>query len=301
MTGLITFLNTLANGCARYLLAPIAVLPGWLSATLIAVVTGLFMLLVFKYTSNQESVKKVRNGIKANLLALSLFKDSIAVSLRCQTRVLAGAGRLLLLAVVPMLVMTVPACLLLAQLALWYQARPLRVGEEAVLTLHLADQSGEMPEVFLNPTSGAETTIGPVRVADQAMVCWNLRGERAGRSQFDSRRGREEGDQRACRGRRLHAGQPPASSVEFQRSPVPSTRAPLPPGIRRAVCRDRLSDPRRLDERQRRMALLLVRRLHDRSLLRATVAESQSLIVFSRKAAGPLPCPILLSEFPHES
>ena len=180
MTGLITFLNTLANGCARYLLSPIAVLPGWLSATLIAVVTGFFMLLVFKYTSNQESVKRVRNGIKANLLALSLFKDSIAVSLRCQARVLAGSGRLLLLAVVPMLVMTVPMCLLLAQLALWYQARPLRVGEEAVLTLHLVDQSGEMPEVYLEPTSGAEATIGPVRVADQGMVCWNLRAKEPG-------------------------------------------------------------------------------------------------------------------------
>ena len=83
----------------------------------------------------------MRDDIKANLLALSLFQDSTVVSLRCQGRILAGAGRLLLLAIVPILVMTVPMCLLLAQLALWYQARPLRVGEETVLTVRLADDS----------------------------------------------------------------------------------------------------------------------------------------------------------------
>ena len=36
-----------------------------------------------------------------------------------------------------MLVMVVPVILILGQLSLWYQARPLRVGEEAVVTLKL--------------------------------------------------------------------------------------------------------------------------------------------------------------------
>lgn len=181
MTELVAFLNSIANRCAEYVLAPIAVMPGWLSATLVAVVTGMFMLLIFKYTSNQRSVKCVRDGIKANLLALSLFKDSMAVSLRCQRRVLAGAFRLLLLAIVPMLVMTVPMCLLLAQLALWYQARPLRVGEEAVLTVQLsADDSEVMPEVRFEPTACAAATIGPVLVPSKRMICWNLQAKEDG-------------------------------------------------------------------------------------------------------------------------
>jgi len=180
MTELVVFLNSLANRCGEYVLAPIAVLPGWLSATLVAVATGGFMLLIFKYTSNQRSVKGVRDGIKANLLALSLFKDSVAVSLRCQRRVFVGACRLMVLAIVPMLVMTVPMCLLLAQLALWYQARPLRVGEEAVLTVILSNTSTEMPEVRLEPTAAAQTTIGPVRVPSKRMICWNLRTQKDG-------------------------------------------------------------------------------------------------------------------------
>ena len=180
MTQIVVWLNAIANGIAEYALAPIAVLPGWLSATLVAAVTGVPMLLIFKFTSNQNSVKQVRNDIKANLLALSLFKDDIGVSLRCQARVLAGACRLLLLAVVPMLVMTVPMCLLLAQLALWYQARPLHVGEEAVLTAHLAPGTNDMPDVLLAPVPGGEVTIGPVRVSSKRMVCWNVEAHEAG-------------------------------------------------------------------------------------------------------------------------
>jgi hypothetical protein len=180
MADVMILLNGLSNWCGEHLLAPIAVLPGWLSATLVAMATGIVMLLVFKYTSNQRAIKRVRDQIKANLLALSLFQDSVAVTMRCQGRVLVGACRLLLLAIVPLVVMTVPMCLLLAQLALWYQARPLRVGEEAVLTVLLAGGAAGAPVARLEPTSAAETTVGPVRASGKHMICWNLRAEKDG-------------------------------------------------------------------------------------------------------------------------
>ena len=138
MTQLLIWLNALANRCAAILLAPVAWVPGWVSATVIAAVTGVLMLLIFKYTSQQAAIKRTRSQIKANLLALSLFKDNVWVGLRAQGRILANAGKLMLLAVVPMLVMTLPMVLLLGQLALWYQARPLNVGEEAVVTVKLS-------------------------------------------------------------------------------------------------------------------------------------------------------------------
>ena len=65
-------------------------MPGWLSATIVAGVTGVLLLLVFKFTSNQAKIGRVRNEINANLLALKLFKDSTRVSLRAQGRILRG-------------------------------------------------------------------------------------------------------------------------------------------------------------------------------------------------------------------
>jgi uncharacterized membrane protein (DUF106 family) len=178
---LVVRLNAVANALGGWLLAPVAVLPGWLSATLVAAVTGVLLLVAYKYTSNQRAIKRVRDDINAHLLALKLFKDSASVAVRAQGRILRGAGRLFLLSLVPMAVMAVPVILVLGQLSLWYQQRPLRVGEEAVVTLTLnGDAEAPMPEVNLEPSDAVDITVGPVRVLSDQAVCWNVRARANG-------------------------------------------------------------------------------------------------------------------------
>jgi hypothetical protein len=177
---LIGWLNGVANALGERLLAPVRVLPGWLSATLVAAGSGVLLLVVFKYTSNQRAVKRARDDINANLLALKLFKDSARVTVLAQGRLVLGAARLLALAVVPMLVMVVPVTLILGQLSLWYQQRPLRAGEEAVVTMTLNGATDTaFPEVRLCRTDGAKPLVGPVRVFSKREVCWSIKaGER---------------------------------------------------------------------------------------------------------------------------
>ncbi len=180
VTQLAVWLNAVANALGRWLLAPTALLPGWLSATLAAAVTGVLLLVAFKYTSNQRAIRKVRDDINANLLALKLFRESAGVALRSQGRVLWGAGRLMVLALVPMAVMAVPVTLVLGQLSLWYQQRPLHVGEEAVITLALNTAGETLPPTRLEPTGAVETTVGPVRVVSKGEVCWNIKARENG-------------------------------------------------------------------------------------------------------------------------
>jgi len=139
------------------------------------------LLVAYKYTSNQRAIKRVRDDLDANLLALKLFKDSTSVTLRSQGRMVVGAFHLMLLALVPMLVMALPVMLLLGQLALWYQTRPLRVGEDAVLTLALGgDAKAPWPDVRLRPSDAVQVEVGPVRVRSKREVCWRLKGQSAG-------------------------------------------------------------------------------------------------------------------------
>jgi hypothetical protein len=181
LTQVVVWLNAVANALGAFLLAPAAVLPGWLSATLAAAATGVLLLFVFKYTSHQRAIRAVRSDIKANLLALRLFKDSPLVALKAQGAILLGAGQLIILALVPMLVMLVPVCLILGQLGLWYQARPLYVGEETVIALHLSGDNGAAwPEVYLQPTAAAEVTVGPVRAHSKREICWNIKAREKG-------------------------------------------------------------------------------------------------------------------------
>jgi hypothetical protein len=178
---IIAWLNVAANAIGELLLAPIAWLPGWLSSTIVAAVLGLVMLIVFKYTSHQQAIRRVRNDIKAHLLALKLFPDSLSVTFRAQGRILRGALVLLLLAIVPMLVMIVPVSLLLGQLSLWYQSRPIRVGEEVVITMQLAGAAeAPWPDVALEPALAAAVVTGPVRILSQREVCWNLKARENG-------------------------------------------------------------------------------------------------------------------------
>ena len=113
LTPIVVWLNRGANALGRFFLAPIGVLPGWLSATIVAAATGVLLLLVFKYTSNQRAIKQVRADIKANLLALRLFKDSAVIALYAQAAIVRGALWLAVYALVPLLVMAVPVLLIL--------------------------------------------------------------------------------------------------------------------------------------------------------------------------------------------
>jgi hypothetical protein len=192
VTQIVVVLNVLANALGRPLLALVGAMPGWLSATIVATVTGVLLLLVFKYTSNQAAIKRVRNDIDANLLTLKLFKDATTVVLAAQAAMIRGAFHLFVLAIVPMVVMMVPVLLLLGQLSLWYQHRPLRVGEEAVVALKLDGNAGDpMPAVTLEPTPSAEVVTGPVRVPSKLEVVWVIKARENGSHQLSFRTGEQ--------------------------------------------------------------------------------------------------------------
>lgn len=187
--------NAVVNRVAGLFLSPIGLLPGWLSNTIISAVAGVLMLLVFKYTSNQKAIGRVKDDIKADLLALKLFKDELSVTFRSQGRVFLGSLRLLRYALLPLLVMIVPVSLLLGQMGLWYQWRPLSPGEEALMTMKLTgDPTADMPDVQITSLPGAEVVLGPVRVISKREVCWQIRANDPGQHRIVFRVGAEQVD-----------------------------------------------------------------------------------------------------------
>ena len=176
LVSVIISVNAAVNAIGRFLLAPTGKLPGWLSITAISAVTGLVLMIIYKYTSNQAAIGRVKDHIKANLLALKLFKDSLAVTFRSQGQVFKGAMLLLVHSVQPMLVMIIPVSLLLAQMGLWYQSRPLLPGEETIVTMELNDnEDSSWPQISINSMPSAEVVTGPVRVASKRQVYWQIR------------------------------------------------------------------------------------------------------------------------------
>jgi len=164
------------NAIASVVLAPIAAMPGWLSNTIISAVMGVALILIFKYTSNQKARGRIWDDIKAGLLALRLYKDEFSVTMRSQGKVFGGAFRLLFNSIRPLAVIILPVILVLAQMALWYQFRPLRVGEEATVTMKLnGTVDNAWPSVQMEASTAAEVALGPVQVYSDRRLEWIVR------------------------------------------------------------------------------------------------------------------------------
>ncbi|AQT68361.1 hypothetical protein STSP2_01521 [Anaerohalosphaera lusitana] len=179
LTSLIAWLVMTADSIGSVLFGWIAIVPGWLSNTIIASITGVLMLLVFKYTSNQDAIGRVRDRIKANMLALKLYKDSLYVTFKSLGGLFAGAGSLLLHALRPMGVMIVPMVLLLGQLALWYEHRPLAIGEEAIVSVQVQETQAR-PSVRLIEAEGVEVVVDRSWFEKKNAYYWKVRATEPG-------------------------------------------------------------------------------------------------------------------------
>jgi uncharacterized membrane protein (DUF106 family) len=108
---------------------------------IVSVVTGIVMVVIFKYTSNQSGIKGAKDKISAYLMEIRLFKDDMRLMFSAQGRILRTNLTYMRYAVTPMLFMLVPVVLILAQLGIRYADRPLRPGESALVKVKLAEYS----------------------------------------------------------------------------------------------------------------------------------------------------------------
>ena len=105
---LIAAVNVPMNAIGKSAFGSIAVLDGWLSNAIISAMAGALMILLFKYTSNQKTIGKIKDAIKVNMLALKLFKDNLAVTFRSIGGLFKAASLKLVFALLPMVVMIIP-------------------------------------------------------------------------------------------------------------------------------------------------------------------------------------------------
>lgn len=146
----------------------------WLALLLISVVSGVLLLLIYGRISSQRALRNVKRAIAADIIEAFLFRHSLATSLRAQGRAFLHGGKYFLLAVPPIVVLAVPCIIVLAQLNAFYGARPLKVGEQALLA---ADFTGIDPQqVRIEAPEGVQLSP-PVRIPSQGAAFWRIEGQ----------------------------------------------------------------------------------------------------------------------------
>jgi hypothetical protein len=178
---MMSFINSILGRLFDVLFFPFRHLNPWFGMAFISLLTGLLMLVIFRLTSNQEGIKKVKDKIKAHLLELRLFKDSLNISLKAQGQILRHNLRYIGYSLKPMLVMMIPLILILVQLNFWFGYKPLRPGESAILIVKLEKSARPMElDASIEAPAGVVVETPPLRLEEQKEIDWRIQAASKG-------------------------------------------------------------------------------------------------------------------------
>src|SRR5215831_15106979 len=149
--------------------------PMW-SLLPISALLGVAMLWVFGRTSNQESIQRTKNRLKARMLEMRLFTDEPRLVWEAQKGLLLANLRFLGLTLRPALFLAIPMVLVFVQLEAFYGRTPLNVGQSAIVTMQMKEDLAAASSVpVLQAPDGILVESAPVRVLGERQVSWRIR------------------------------------------------------------------------------------------------------------------------------
>lgn len=174
-----TLTSALRGGICCSILRPAAAGAPLLLALATSVAAGLLIVLIFRYTSDQKAIRRAKDELQAQLLAVRLFQDQLRVVLRAYPRILLGTVRYVRLTLLSTLVMLVPLVPLMVQLDRYLGWMPLVPGKPFLLKVRVA-APGALENVGLQLPPGLSQTATPVRVPAENEIVWRVTAEREG-------------------------------------------------------------------------------------------------------------------------
>ena len=173
--------NSVLNSFFDLFLSPFqTVHPVW-PLLLISFLTGILLLVIFRYTSNQKGIGETRERIKAHLLEIRIFKDDPRILLSAQKEILLYNAKYLMYGIKPLVVMVVPVTILLIHLDSWFGYRPLRPGESTVVSVKLAGEATEaLANIGLHANQGLSLETPALRIPAEREADWRIRATKPG-------------------------------------------------------------------------------------------------------------------------
>jgi uncharacterized membrane protein (DUF106 family) len=155
----------------------------------LSLVVGLLMVVLFGYTSDQKAIGIAKDQLKAQLLAVRLYRDQVPVVMDSYGKILRGTGRYLKLAFKPLLYVIIPVTLLMVQIDRYLGATPIPANTPFLLTVYLAGPSttgqtsgsGALNDVTLDLPPEIAMTAPPVHIPAENEIVWRLVGSRDGK------------------------------------------------------------------------------------------------------------------------
>jgi len=131
-------INSIAGAIITLALYPFRHMPPMVGLVVFSLVSGVAMLYVFKWTSDQQGIDRVKRQITAGIFEIRLFNDDMRAIFAAQRDIFRYNLTYLRLSLRPLVFMIVPFVLIVGQLQLHYGYEGLEVGETVIVKVRFA-------------------------------------------------------------------------------------------------------------------------------------------------------------------
>jgi len=163
----------LTRGC-DLLLAPFAKISPFWGVFFLSLLTSLFVLVVYRAVSSPRKVKDTKNQIKANILAIRLYRDFWKTIVGSFFKSLYYTGKYFALNLGPVLLVLPLLFLLFVQMDIRYGMRPFRPGEDIVVKARFSGDIATL-DAEVRPDAHFKSVMNPVYISALREVDWKLR------------------------------------------------------------------------------------------------------------------------------
>jgi hypothetical protein len=224
------WVNAALGGLVSAVLYPFRGLPPIVGLAIVALLTSIAILLVFRATSDQRALRRVKNRITAGILEIRLFRDDLRTIFRAQWDILRHSLTYMRLSLVPMLWVIVPIVLLMIQLQFHYGYRPLQPGETAIVRAELTaeDESIRVSELSLSVSGGLEIATPLLLLPAEREADWRIDALAEGSHELVLEADGLELEKRVLVGRRGGPISPRRPSARFLDQLLYPVEAPVP-------------------------------------------------------------------------
>jgi hypothetical protein len=147
---------------------------------LISVLTGIGIMVAFKYTANSRALRAAKDTIQGALLGIVVFRHDTRAMFGEEGRLLRGSFRYMLAGIKPLAVVIIPMVAIFAAIELYAGYAPLPVGSSALVTVEAPGEDlGALDEATL-AGNAVEVETEPLRIPATGEVCWRIRADEPG-------------------------------------------------------------------------------------------------------------------------
>jgi hypothetical protein len=179
------FVHGFAGCVCDAVIAPFAKVEPWVALSVFSLLLALLSVLAFRLCANQAALDRRKNKVVAHVLELRLYKDDLLSIFPIAARIAVAMPAYLASFAWPVVVLALPATLLLLHAACWFDHRPLRVGEPALVTARVAAR-GDLAFMSGSGSAGLAVDLPPVRLASRDEAVWRISPRSEGAHGFEA-------------------------------------------------------------------------------------------------------------------